>query len=124
MRAAPLPDGERDRNLEMLRFISAETARRGLHFQLGLWTHAYQWIDSPNANYRIEGLSAERHAPYCRDALAELLRACPEIGGLGHRFPRPHHPFEHDAAALLALVDSRFDGMAAQRFLRLLALAQ
>jgi len=42
VRAVPLPDVERDSNLEMLRFISDEAARRGLHFQLGLWTHAYQ----------------------------------------------------------------------------------
>src|SRR6516164_5516727 len=46
VRAAGLPDAERDQNLAMLRYISDETARRGLHFQLGLWTHAYQWTDS------------------------------------------------------------------------------
>ena len=36
VRAVGLPDAERDRNLEMLRFISDETAARGLQFQLGL----------------------------------------------------------------------------------------
>ncbi len=85
VRAAPLPDEERDRNLAMLRFISEETARRGLHFQLGLWTHAYKWVDSPNANYNIQGLTPETHAPYCRDALAMLLQACPNISGLTFR---------------------------------------
>ena len=40
-----LPDSERESNLEMLRFISDEAAMRGLDFQLGLWTHAYEWID-------------------------------------------------------------------------------
>ncbi len=58
VRAVPLPDAERDRNLEMLRFISDETAKRGLQFQLGLWTHAYQWTNSPKANYIIQGLTA------------------------------------------------------------------
>jgi hypothetical protein len=83
--AVPLPDAERDRNLEMLRFISDETARRGLHFQLGLWTHAYQWTKSPDANYTIEGLTPETQAPYCRDALRALLTACPAISGVTFR---------------------------------------
>jgi hypothetical protein len=85
VRAAPLPATERDSNLEMLRFISEEAARRGLHFQLGLWTHAYQWVNSPNANYVIEGLTSATHGPYCRDALEALLRACPAISGLTFR---------------------------------------
>lgn len=82
VRAVPLSQEERERNLEMLQFISQEAARRGLHFQLGLWTHAYQWNNSPNANYVIEGLSASTHAAYCRDALAVLLQACPDISGV------------------------------------------
>ncbi|HEX4064565.1 MAG TPA: hypothetical protein VHZ09_00975 [Acidobacteriaceae bacterium] len=76
---------ERRRNLETLQFIAAETAARGLHFQLGIWTHAYAWTDSPNAYHRIEGLTPETHAAYCRDALAILLRECPEIQGLTMR---------------------------------------
>ena len=82
VRAVPLPDAERDLNLEMLKFISDETARRGLHFQLGIWTHAFQWTDSPDANYTIEGLTPETQAPYCRDALRALLEACPDISGV------------------------------------------
>jgi hypothetical protein len=82
VRAAPLPDAERVRNLEMLRFISDETAKRGLQFQLGLWTHAYKWTNSPKANYTIEGLTPETQAPYCRDALHRLLTACPSISGI------------------------------------------
>jgi hypothetical protein len=85
VRALPLPAGERERNLEMLRFISEATAACGLHFQLGLWTHAYKWVNSPRANYVIEGLSAETHGPYCRDALEALLRACPAISGVTFR---------------------------------------
>ena len=78
----PLPAEERDRNLQMLRFISAETGVRGLEFQLGIWTHAYQWTDSPHAHHRIEGLTPQTHAAYCRDALAIILKDCPEIQGL------------------------------------------
>jgi hypothetical protein len=78
----PLSDAERAKNLESLKFIAAQTAARGLHFQLGIWTHAYQWTDSPHAYHRIEGLTPETHAPYCRAALAMILKECPEIEGL------------------------------------------
>ena len=81
----PLGEDERRRNYEMLRFIAGETKARGLHFQLGIWTHAYQWTDSPNAYHRIEGLTPDNHARYCRDALAILLKDIPEIQGLTMR---------------------------------------
>jgi hypothetical protein len=82
VRAVGLPDAERDRNLEMLRFIGDQAAARGLEFQLGLWTHAYEWPNSPRLNYPTEGLNSANHAAYCRDALAAVLKACPAIGGL------------------------------------------
>jgi hypothetical protein len=85
VRAVSLPDSERDLNLDLLRFISDQAARRGLHFQLGIWTHACQWTNSPKANYVIEGLTPETHAPYCRDALRALLTACPNIHGVTFR---------------------------------------
>lgn len=78
----PLSSQERQKNLEMLRFVAAETAARGMQFQLGIWTHAYEWTDSPHAYHHIEGLTPENHARYCRDALAILLRECPQIQGL------------------------------------------
>ena len=80
-----LQPGERQRNLETLQFIAAETARRGMDFQLGIWTHAYQWTDSPNSDHHIVGLTPETHAAYCRDALAAVLKACPQITGLTMR---------------------------------------
>ena len=79
--AIGLPDDERDRNLETLRFIARETVRRGLRFRLGIWTHAYAF-DSPRVNYRITGITPANHAPYCRDALAMLLKAVPDITAL------------------------------------------
>jgi hypothetical protein len=82
--AAGLPDAERDRNLETLRFISEETVARGIQFNLALWSHAYEW-PNPDTNYRIAGLTPETHAPYCRDGLAALLKACPNITGLSIR---------------------------------------
>jgi hypothetical protein len=99
VRAVPLKDGERERNLEMLQFIAAETALRGIQFQLGLWTHAYAWTDSPNSTHHITGLTPETHAAYCRDALAMLLKECPQIEGLTFRIhgesgiPEGSYPF-------------------------------
>ncbi|MFP5248691.1 MAG: hypothetical protein ACLGP3_02555 [Acidobacteriota bacterium] len=95
----PLSAEERARNFDALKFIAAETGKRGLHFQLGIWTHAYAWTDSPGAYHRIEGLTPETHAAYCRDALAILLRECPEIQGLTLRvhgesgIPEGSYPF-------------------------------
>jgi hypothetical protein len=47
--------------------------------------HGYEWANSPRANYTIEGLTAQNHAAYCRDALGALLRACPAISGVTFR---------------------------------------
>ena len=85
VRVPQLPDEERERNLATIRFISEQAVARGLDFQLGLWTHAYEWIDSPNAQHTIEGLTPETHAGYCRDAVGTLLQECPAIGGLTFR---------------------------------------
>ncbi len=76
---------ERAKNFDALKFIAVQTAARGLDFQLGIWTHAYQWTDSPHAYHRIEGLTPGTHAAYCRDALAIILKTCPEIKGLTMR---------------------------------------
>lgn len=90
---------EREKNFEMLRFISAETGARGLQFQLGIWTHAYAWTNSPKAHHNIEGLTPETHAKYSRDALAMILKACPEITGVTMRvhgesgIPEGSYPF-------------------------------
>jgi hypothetical protein len=95
----PLLKEEQQKNFEMLRFIAGETGARGLHFQLGIWTHAYQWTASPRAYHNIEGLTAETHAAYCRDALAIILKECPEIEGLTMRvhgesgIPEGSYPF-------------------------------
>ena len=82
VRAVNLPDAERDHNLLMLQHISRQAVAHGVDFQLGLWTHGYQWADSPNVNYTISGLTSENHSAYCRDALAVLLQKCPDISGV------------------------------------------
>ncbi len=85
VRVTNLTDEERDRNLETLRFIGAETVARGLEFQLGIWMHGYQLVDSPDARYLAEGLTPATHAAYCRDALTALLGACPAISSVALR---------------------------------------
>jgi hypothetical protein len=84
-----LASGERKKNLETLKFIARETGARGLEFQLGIWTHAWQWTDSPHSDHVINGLNGadgkadwKLGARYCRDALAILLKECPEITGI------------------------------------------
>jgi hypothetical protein len=80
-----LPDDERDDNLAMLRFIAKETARRGLEFQLALWTQRYDFADAPRASYTLSGISDANLGPYCRDALTKLLTEVPEITGVTFR---------------------------------------
>ena len=85
VRVPQLPDAERDANLAMLKWISEQTVARGLQFQLGLWMHGYEWLNTTNANYTIEGLTKENHAAYCRDAVRYLLQQCPAISGVTFR---------------------------------------
>lgn len=82
VRPEGVTDEERRRNLTSLRHIAIEARRRGIHFQLGLWNHAYTYPESPRERYPIHGLTAETHAPYCRAALRDLLTECPEIDGV------------------------------------------
>ncbi|MCZ8517105.1 hypothetical protein O9H85_33100 [Paenibacillus filicis] len=99
VRVKELAEGEREHNLEMLRFISREAKRRGIHFQLGMWNHAYKMADSPDELHTIEGVDAANHAVYCRDALGFLLKSCPDIDGVTIRthyeggIPEPSHVF-------------------------------
>jgi hypothetical protein len=85
VRAKGLPDDERDHNFEMLKYIAKETVKKGLDFQLAIWTHAFTWANSPNANYIIEGLTPEKQAAYCHDGLARILAEVPEISGAASR---------------------------------------
>ncbi len=97
VRAGNVPDHERDQNLAALRFISDEAKRRGIHFQLGLWNHAYDQGDGSTPHYPVTGLTPETHAEYSAAALNLLLRECPSIDGLTMRvhyeggIPEPDH---------------------------------
>ena len=109
--AVNVSDLERDRNLTTLQFISKEAKRRGIHFQLGLWNHAYEMLDSPDVRYPITGLSSETHANYCAAALSLLLQLCPDIDGLTLRVhyeggvPEPGHGFWATVMGAVTSVD-------------------
>ena len=80
--AEGLPDKERNKNLQTLKFISSEASRCGLDFQLSLWTQRYDFDKVPNANYQIKKIPKENYAEYCRDSLSLLLKECPDITGI------------------------------------------
>ncbi|MFC5449230.1 hypothetical protein [Paenibacillus aestuarii] len=110
-----LPDGEVDRNFSTLLYIGQACRRRGIHFQLGLWTHAYDPSDSPNARYVITGLNAASHAAYCHHALRKLLQQCPYIDGVTIRthyeggIPEPAEAFWQEVFAGMAACGRRIE---------------
>ena len=85
VRAEGVSDEERERNLEILKFIIAETKRRGMDFQMGLWNHAYDYGRNSVHRFPITGLTPDTHADYCAAAITELLRECPDIDGFSFR---------------------------------------
>lgn len=85
VRAQGVTDDERDRNLAQLAFVAAETARRGMDFQLGLWNHAWDYGRDAQHWYPVLGVSRENHAAYCAAAVGHLLSEIPEISGLSFR---------------------------------------
>lgn len=76
---------EREANLATLKFIGREAKRRGIDFQLALWTQRYDFESASRANYTVTGVTPANHASYCRDAVAKLLEEVPQITGLTFR---------------------------------------
>jgi len=75
VRVPGLTQAERDRNLEMLRFISQTALEYGIDFTLGIWEHNIQ----PGMKPSVEGLTRENIGPYSYAALRKVLSACPAI---------------------------------------------
>jgi hypothetical protein len=81
---------ERERNLAQLRVIAAETRRRGMDFQLGLWNHAWDYANDAHGHparqrFPVLGIGRENHAPYVAAAVRLLLEEVPDITGLTFR---------------------------------------
>lgn len=85
IRVDGLPEVERQQNLEALKFIGREAARRGIDFQLGFWTQRYDFDDVPHVSHQIVGVTEDNLSAYCRDSVAFLLREIPEVTGLNFR---------------------------------------
>ena len=79
--AKGLKKSEMINNLEILKFISDEASKRGLEFQIAIWTQRYDFNKVPNANYQIKNIP-KRYAEYCRDSLNLILKKCKNITGL------------------------------------------
>jgi hypothetical protein len=75
IRVPGLTDDQRQRNLEMLRFISQTAADHGIDFTLGVWEHNVQTNQKPTTT----GITDENIGPYSRAALKAVLAACPAI---------------------------------------------
>ena len=75
IRVPGLTQAERERNLEMLRYISDTAAEHGIDFTLGVWEHNIQ----PGMKATVEGLTRQNIGPYSHAALSRVLAACPSI---------------------------------------------
>src|SRR5574341_1276478 len=75
IRVPGLSAAERERNLEMLRFISQTADDHGIDFALGVWEHNTQTNQKPTT----EGLTRENIGPYSYAALKKILAECPAI---------------------------------------------
>jgi hypothetical protein len=75
IRVSGLSSAQRQRNLEMLQYISQAAADHGIDFTLGVWEHNIQTRMTPT----VEGITRENIGPYSRAALGKILRLCPAI---------------------------------------------
>ncbi|MCS7316591.1 MAG: hypothetical protein NZ554_14055 [Bryobacteraceae bacterium] len=70
-----LTELERQRNLQMLRFLSEAAADHGLEFTLGVWEHHGLAAQPPT----VVGVMPRNIGPYSYAALKRVLAACPAI---------------------------------------------
>lgn len=75
VRVPGLSDEQRQRNLDMLRFISQTAADYAVDFTLGIWEHNIQ----PGMKPSVTGLTRQNIGPYSYAALKKVLAACPSI---------------------------------------------
>jgi hypothetical protein len=97
IRVPGLTAARRERNLHMLRFISQAAADYAIDFALGIWESGPQHAAGPP----VEGLTPDNIGPYSRDALRQLLAACPMIRSVEIRAASPSGiPFDSIFKAL------------------------
>lgn len=79
VRARNLSAEQRQKNLEMLQFISQDAAEHGIDFTLGVWEHNIQDYRKPPMVPMTEGLTRQNIGPYSYAALKKVLQSCPAI---------------------------------------------
>ena len=78
IRVPGLSDAQRQKNLEMLQYISQAAADHAIDFTLGVWEHNAQ--TSPHKMVpTTEGITRENIGPYSHAALLKILQLCPAI---------------------------------------------
>ena len=82
IRALHVTAAERERNLEMLRYISDDAAAHGIDFTLGIWEQNIQDFRKPPMVPMTEGLTAGNIGPYTYAALKKVLQLCPCISSV------------------------------------------
>jgi hypothetical protein len=75
IRVPGLSAEQRNKNLDMLRYISQAAADHGIDFTLGIWEHNIQ----PRMTPTTEGITRENIGPYSHAALKKVLELCPAI---------------------------------------------
>jgi hypothetical protein len=77
--ARQLSAGQRQKNLEMLQYISQAATDHGIDFTLGIWEQNIQSYRKPPMVPMTEGLTRENIGPYTYAALKKVLQLCPNI---------------------------------------------
>src|SRR5450755_1478948 len=90
IRAKNLSPAQRDKNLEMLRYISEGCVSRGIDFTLGVWEHnawdrTIQDGGEPPMIPMTVGITDENIGPYSYAALKKILQLAPAISSVQMR---------------------------------------
>jgi hypothetical protein len=85
IRAKNLTAAQREKNLEMLRYIAQGAVARGIDFALGVWEHNIQDYRRPPMIPMTEGLTDDNIGPYSYAALKKILQLIPEISSVQMR---------------------------------------
>ncbi len=81
VKAIGLTEEQRNKNLDMLRYISTLSKQRGIDFTIGIWQQI-AWEGKHQGSKQesmVTGLSRDNMHSYTYHALLNLLRECPDI---------------------------------------------
>ncbi len=93
------------------KFISEQTVARGLDFQLGLWMHGYQWVNSPQGQLH----DRRPHAGNARPVLPRRAHCAAEGLPRHHRRHLPHPRRKRRGRGQLRFLEDGVRGRARMR---------